>query len=117
MTLKEYIETKYDIREKVATLKRDPIKEFIDSDIFPFDFIENDNGDLVKMLYYDNGNRDIAVLDLLAYRREDLVRLGDKELLKLFDSYTSQFKFDNTYEVSLDEIRKASLKRMMDKVL
>lgn len=112
MTFKRFIETKYDVRERINIIKSDPVKEFINGDIFPFDFIEIDNGEMVKMLYYANGKEKISVIDLLSYTRNDLIKLGNKDLLDLYDSYTKNFDFDfegfDLYDpVKLDEIREA----------
>jgi hypothetical protein len=112
MTFKNFIETKYDVRERIADLKSNPLKSFIDSDIFPCDFVDVENGEMVKMLYYANGAKDIAVLDLLSYRREDLVRLKDQDLLDLYDTYTEQFDFDDSMDLTkLSSIREESLTR------
>lgn len=112
MTFKEYILTKYDVRDKIKQLKSNPIDTFMDSDIFPCDFVEMDGNRLVKMLYFADGQREIPVLDLLSYKREELVKINDKELLDFFDLYTSQFKFDSDSILSilhLSEIRNNSL--------
>ena len=120
MTFRRFIETKYDIRERVAILKSDPTKEFINSDIFPFDFIEIENGEMIKMIYYAGGKKDIAVLDLLSYKRDDLVKLGDKDLLEIYDSYTKNFDFESSDlldPAKLSEIRDASLKKHLNKLI
>lgn len=115
MTFRKFIEEKYDIKDRVEQLKSDPIKDFINSDIFPYDFIDTENGELVKMLYYDEGKKEIAVLDLLAYTREDLIKVSNKDLLSLYDNYTEQFDFDGTLDLDkLSKLREASIKRNND---
>lgn len=114
MTFRDFIETEYDVRDQIDRMRRNPIKEFLESDIFPCDFVESDGTELVKMLYYDNGKRDIPVLDLLSYRREDLVKNNDKELLELYDNYVSNFKFDGLDlqdPVNISKFRDESLRR------
>lgn len=114
MTFRTFIETKYDVRDRIADLKSNPIKSFIDSDIFPCDYVEIENGEMIKMLYYADSKKEIAVLDLLAYRREDIIKINDQDLLDLYDSYTSQFDFDSTMDLSrLSAIREESIKRKM----
>lgn len=116
MTFRKFIEEKYDVRQRIMDLKRNPIKSFIESDIFPCDFVDVENGEMIKMLYYANGSKEIAVLDLLAYRREDIEKTKDSDLLELYDSYTSQFDFDSTLDLSkLSAIRDESIKRRMNK--
>lgn len=113
MTFREFIETKYDVRERINQLRSNPIKDFIDSDIFPCDFVDIENGEMIKMLYYANGTKDIAVLDLLSYRREDLVKLNNKDLLELYDAYTADFEFDGSCLLdlsNLNNIREDSIK-------
>lgn len=114
MTFREFIETRYDVRERIAQLKSDPIKDFINSDIFPCDFVDIEGGEMIKKVYYAQGEKDIAVLDLLSYRREDLVRLGDKDLLEIYDTYTANFTFDGGDLLDpekLSVIRNASLSK------
>ena len=114
MNLRDFLETKYDVREQIATLKSNPILDFINSDIFPFDFIDNQDGELVKMLYYADGKKTISVLNLLSYRREDLVRYKDMELLELYDIYTEDLhleELDMENPIKLEDIRQESLKR------
>lgn len=114
MTFRQFIEQKYDVRDRIADLKANPIKSFIDSDIFPCDYVAFENGEMIKMLYYADGRKDIAVLDLLSYRREDIVKANDQDLLELYDAYTSQFDFDSSLDLSkLSEIREESIKRKM----
>lgn len=114
MTFRRFIETKYDVRQRISDLKSDPIKSFIESDIFPCDYVDVEKGEMIKMLYYANGTKEIAVLDLLAYRREDIVKAKDNDLLELYDAYTSQFDFDSTLDLSkLSAIREESIKRKM----
>lgn len=113
MNLREFIETKYDVKDKIANLKSNPILDFINSDIFPFDFIEYNKGEMVKMIYYANGKKEIPVLELLSNKREDIVKSGDNDLLEAYDMYTSQFdleQVDLLDPVKLEQIREESLK-------
>lgn len=113
MNLRKFIEDKYDVRERIKQLQSNPIKDFLDSDIFPCDFVTTENGEMVKMLYYGNGTREIAVLDLLSYTREDLIKINDKELLELYDAYTSNFNFEKASLLDMSKleiIRKESIK-------
>lgn len=113
MTFREYIEEHYDVRGRIKSLTSDPIKRFIDSDDFPFDFIGQEDGEYVKMLYYAGGDKTIAVLDLLSYRREDLERNGNTELLELYDHYTENVSIEVLSlldPVKLNSIRGGSLK-------
>lgn len=115
LTFRRFIEEKYDVRDRIADLKSNPIKSFIDSDIFPCDYVDIENGEMIKMLYYAEGKKEIAVLDLLAYRREDIIKTNDQDLLDLYDAYTSQFDFDSTLDLSkLSAIREESIRRKMN---
>lgn len=104
MTFKEFILIKYDIRERVKLLRSDPLKDFLASDIFPCDFVAVENGERIKMLYYADGGKEIAVLDLLSYKREDIIKLKDEDLVELYDTYTSQFEFDSESLTSLSKL-------------
>lgn len=113
MTFKEFIETKYDIRDRIKTLKSDPIKDFVDSDIFPCDFVGMEDGHMVKMLYYADGSKEISVFDLLSYNKSDIDKIGDKDLSDIYNTYTSLFDFegDNILDMNnLSSVRLGSLK-------
>ena len=97
MNMKDYILQKYDVRDRIARRRKSPLQEFANSDVFPFDFIANEGGEFVKMLYYDEGNRTISVLDLLSWSRDDLLKTGDKPLIELYDNYTADFDFDPNF--------------------
>lgn len=114
MTFREFIETKYDIRERIALLTRNPIREFLESDIFPCDFVDVEGGEMIKKVYFPDGKRDIAVLDLLSYKREDIVKSGDTDLLALYDAYIENFEFDGldlSDPINIAKIREESLRQ------
>ncbi len=94
MNLKEFIEIKYDIRNRISDKKRNPLEDFINNDIFPYDFIEVQDGAPVKMLYYADGKKEIAVLDLLSYKKEDLLKHNDLDLRELYENYTKCIEFE-----------------------
>lgn len=113
ITLKEYIQ-KYtpNVIVKIDILKGKADEEFLNSDIFPCDEIAIVDGERVKVLLFANGDRRISVIDLLSYTREELLRKNDKDLLELYDTYTSNFdfeKFDITNPVFLKNLRQKSL--------
>lgn len=107
ITIKEFIEDNYDVRDRIRELKRDPIAELLSEDMFPYDFIGYDPIDKenIKMLYYDNCEKEIPVLELLSYVREDIVKMGDVELLKLYDVYISNFTSEGKDILSMDKLK------------
>ena len=97
MNMLQYIREKYDITDKLRRMRRNPLQEAINSDDFPYDFIVNENGEFVKMLYYDKGERTISVYDLLMWKRDELVVTGDKPLLELYDNYLADFEISTDF--------------------
>lgn len=91
MTLKEYALEHCDLKNRVSTLFQNPYAAVINSDDFEYDKIELVDDVPMKVIYYPDGARTIPVIELLSYRREDLVKSGDKELLDLYDNYTKDF--------------------------
>lgn len=110
MTLRNYIEQVYDVREKIAERKRDPIQDFINNDPFPFSYIANDCGQLVKMLTFDNDKREISVLDLISYYPDDISKTKDEPLINLYNNYMRNIECQSLLTTEqLANIRRESL--------
>lgn len=111
MTLRDYIIEKYDIRSHIKEITRDPVQMILENDIFAYDYFEKDEtGRPIKMLYYNDYKSSISVIDLLSFKREDLLKMEDIPLLELWDNYMSQYDFDSTvFEGIID------LKRLREK--
>lgn len=113
MTFRDYIENRYDVRDRIEQQRGSAVLDFINSDIFPYDFITTDNGEMVKMLYYAEGDKEISVLDLLSYTEEDLDKMkGQEDLKELYETYTSQFDFEGSIGLEkIKEIREEAVRR------
>lgn len=97
MNIKEYIEEKYDVRDRIKNLTKDPIRVLLDKDIFAYDFIElDDSGRPVKMLWYNGGEDSIPVQQLISYSKDEIETLP-KDIRELYDTYTAQYDFDEDF--------------------
>ena len=113
LNLCKFIEEKYDVRRKIEELKRDPYDEFLKSDIFPCDFVCIVDGQLTKMLYYNDEQDEISVRDLLSCTREELEKSSSPGLLKLYDAYVQNFTFEKVDVedlLKIDELRSQLIK-------
>lgn len=112
MTIKEFIREQYpSALDRIEILKKDPIREFVNSDIFPCDVVRIDeSGNYYKAVFYDGGQREIPVQDLISFNSTEIMKTGDVPLIELYNNYMSMFTVAEraNISISLDRIRKES---------
>ena len=101
MTIIQFIEERYPIKEKLKAIFSDPYALIENEDGLPYDVIAPDEfGHLTKMVYV-NEDRMISVMDLISFSREELD--SDIELQCVWDIYMSQ--------VTMEEVNFADIMR------
>lgn len=95
MTILEFIEQQYPIRQRVQERLQDPYKRIADSDDLPYDIIGPDEfGNVTKLVEIDN-DRYISVMELIGYTQEEIDKSEDSALIIAYDAYMSQIDFED----------------------
>lgn len=103
MTFKEYIETKYDVKETIKARTSDPIKAVLDNDDFEFDEIRMVDGELQKVVYI-NEEEFITVFELLCYSEKDIPNMSP-ELREVYTNYMQDITVEKW---SLEALRQSA---------
>ena len=95
MTILEFIEQQYPIRQRVQERLQDPYKRIADSDDLPYDIIGPDEfGNVTKLVEIDT-DRYISVMELIGYTQEEIDKSEDSALIIAYDAYMSQVDFED----------------------
>lgn len=95
MNIIQFIETQYPIKDIVKDKLADPYKRVAEMDSLPYDVIGPDEcGHITKLVEVDDMTY-IPVIDLISYTREDLVRLGDENLLSVWEAYMDEIDIED----------------------
>lgn len=86
MTLRDYIEQVYPIKDRVERIRNDPRKQILESDILPCDGVVFIDGVLQKAVEVSDGYW-VSVLDLLMNEAADVEKLADDDYKKAYYSY------------------------------
>lgn len=95
MTILEFIEQQYPIKQRVQERLQDPYKRIADSDDLPYDIIGPDEfGNVTKLVEVDN-DRFISVMELIGYTQEEIDKSDDAALTIAYEAYMSQVDFED----------------------
>lgn len=95
MTILEFIEQQYPIKQRVQERLQDPYKRIADSDDLPYDIIGPDEfGNVTKLVEIDN-DRYISVMELIGYTQEEIDKSDDAALAIAYEAYMSQVNFED----------------------
>jgi len=95
MTILEFIEQQYPIKQRVQERLQDPYKRIADSDDLPYDIIGPDEfGNVTKLVEIDN-DRYISVMELIGYTQEEIDKSDDAALAIAYEAYMSQVDFED----------------------
>lgn len=95
MNILEFIETQYPIKDIVKERLADPYTRIAQLDCLPYDIIGPDSeGHLTKLVEISD-TRTISVMELIAYTREDIVKLNDLELLNVWEAYMEEVDIED----------------------
>ena len=95
MTILEFIEQQYPIKQRVQERLQDPYKRIADSDDLPYDIIGPDEfGNVTKLVEVDN-DRYISVMELIGYTQDEIDKSGDAALAIAYEAYMSQVDFED----------------------
>ena len=95
MTILEFIEQQYPIKQRVQERLQDPYKRIADSDDLPYDIIGPDEfGNVTKLVEIDN-DRYISVMELIGYTQEEIDKSDDAALATAYEAYMSQVDFED----------------------
>lgn len=104
MTLREYIEEHYPIRDKIERIKSDPRKQIMDSDFLPCDDVKFINGELQKAVQLEDGEW-VAVMDFLTHEPDDVRKMNIKEEWK--QAYFAYMEYVSNDDVAFADIMSA----------
>lgn len=90
MNIKEFIEERYPVIDKIKARLENPYKRIEEADDLPFDKIGPDEMGTITKLVEVEDNRFVSVMELIGYTREEVVGLKDIALLTAYDAYMSQ---------------------------
>lgn len=103
MTIIDYINQKYPIRERVKELISNPYTRIANEDDLPYDKIGPDsNGYVTKLVQVNDEDRYISVIDLISLSEDD--RKNDPELANIYDIYMTQVDIE---DVNISDIMKS----------
>lgn len=103
MTIIDYINQKYPIRERVKELISNPYTRIANEDDLPYDKIGPDsNGFVTKLVQVNDEDRYISVIDLISLSEDD--RKNDPELANIYDIYMTQVDIE---DVNISDIMKS----------
>lgn len=95
MTILEFIEQQYPIKQRVQERLQDPYKRIADSDDLPYDIIGPDEfGNVTKLVEVDN-DRYISVMELIGYTQDEIDKSDDAALAIAYEAYMSQINFED----------------------
>jgi len=95
MTILEFIEQQYPIKQRVQERLQDPYKRIADSDDLPYDIIGPDEfGNVTKLVEIDN-DRYISVMELIGYTQDEIDKSDDAALAIAYEAYMSQVDFED----------------------
>jgi len=86
MTLLEYIDDYYPIRDQVERKIKDPITMIMEKDDLPCDDVKAVDGKLQKVVYMTDDEY-IPVIELLSYVREEVERMPDSDFKEVWFAY------------------------------
>lgn len=87
MTILEFIEEQYPIKDRVEDKLSDPYRKILESDDFPYDKIGPDEfGVPTKLIEIEEGYY-MPVLELISMTREDALALDDKYFFSVWEDY------------------------------
>ena len=95
MTIIEFIQTQYPIRDKVKGRLEDPYKKIANDDDLPYDVIGPDDNGVVTKLVEVEENRYISVMDLISMSEEEVNRTGDQPLITVWRAYMEQIDLED----------------------
>lgn len=103
MTIIEFIETQYPIKERVLAKLENPYKRIEAMDDLPFDKIGPDEfGNITKLVEVEEG-RYVSVMELMGYSKEELVSSKDEALLHVWEVYMSQIDLEDLNIIDIME--------------
>ena len=103
MTIIEFIETQYPIKERVLAKLENPYKRIEVMDDLPFDKIGPDEfGNITKLVEVEEG-RYVSVMELMGYSKEELVSSKDEALLHVWEVYMSQIDLEDLNIIDIME--------------
>ena len=95
MTILDFIETQYPIKEKVKGRLEDPYKKIANADDLPFDIIgPDDNGVITKLVEVEE-NRYISVMDLISMTEDEVRKTEDQALITVWIAYMEQIDLED----------------------
>lgn len=103
MTIMEFIETQYPIKDKVRTRLENPYKRVEAMDDLPYDKIGPDEyGHITKLVEVDE-DRYISVIELIGMTKEEVASSEDVALQNVWDAYMSQIDLQDLNIVDIME--------------
>ena len=95
MTILEFIQTQYPIKERVKGRLEDPYKKIANADDLPYDVIGPDeNGVLTKLVEVEE-NRFISVMDLISMTADEVNKTNDPALITVWNAYMEQIDLED----------------------
>lgn len=95
MTIIQFIEEQYPIKDKVKGRLEDPYKKIANADDLPYDVIGPDDNGVVTKLVEVEDNRYISVMDLISMTADEVNRTGDQALISVWGAYMEQIDLED----------------------
>lgn len=115
MTILEFIEQQYPIKQRVQERLQDPYKRIADSDDLPYDVIGPDEfGNVTKLVEVDT-DRFISVMELIGYTSEEVQGSNDTALITAYEAYMSQVDFEDLNLLDIMECVRMHSNTMRDR--
>lgn len=96
MTLVDYINSYYDVRDKIRDKIKDPITRIMEEDALPCDGVKMVDGEYQKVVYVDDEDGEfIPVLSLLGETEESIKKITDPIFVEIWHAYMSNIKLED----------------------
>lgn len=107
MNLKQYIEERYPIKDKLEHLKKNPYARVRDADFLPYDDIIVVDGILQKVVKLKDDEY-ITVMDLISYTKEDIDKMSECVLKTAWTTYMENVEITDVTEKEFDALQRLS---------
>lgn len=95
MTIIEFIESQYPVKDRIRARLEDPYKRVEMMDNLPYDTIGPDEyGKVTKLVEVDD-DRYISVMELIGMEENEVVATKDDPLIKVWKAYMSQIDIED----------------------
>lgn len=106
MYMKEFVTSVYPIKELVRNVLSNPLVTVMKRDDLPYDDIRLVDGELQKVIFINDEEEFIPVLELLSYSEEDIRKLGDEQMRQVYEAYMENVDVEDMELANLIEASK-----------